>query len=263
MRLGMNRTTNFLNSFSMLRFTGLLGLCFLILPVLIVIPMSFSDSQYLKFPPSGWALRWYINLFTNIHWYEPLMRSLTIAAIVAIISIVLGLCSAYGLYHTHSKGKSLVIFSLLLPLFVPPVVLAVGLLLIFSKVHLVDTIWGVALSHIMLALPYSFLIASAALSRANMKLEDVACSLGASRLYAFLKVTVPQLRSGMIAAGILSFVVSFDEPVLALFITSSQARTLPRQMFDGIRYDLDPTAAAVSSVLILISLLIAVFGVKK
>lgn len=259
----MIKKLKLLDTITLLYAIGFLGLIFLVLPVVIVIPMSFVGDRFLHFPPSTWSLRWYVNLFSNIQWYDPLLRSIVIASFVAVVAAVLGMVGAYGLYHTKWRGKPLIIFSMLLPLFVPPVVLAVGLLLLFSRFHLVDTLTGVILSHVLLAMPYSFLIISAALSRANMKLEDVACSLGASRLYAFIKVTIPQVRTGMLAAGILSFVVSFDEPVIALFLTSSHARTLPRQMFDGIRYDLDPTAAAVSSLLVLISLLIAITGVKK
>ena len=252
-----------MNSFNVLRVTAVAGLCFLSLPVLVVVPMSFVADRFLKFPPEGWSLTWYKNLFSNVQWYDPLFRSLTIGIIVALVSIVLGIITAYALFQIRGKWKPFLIFALLLPLFVPPVILAVGLLLIFSKVHLVDTILGVVLSHVLLALPYSFLVTSTALSHANMKLEEVACSLGASRLYAFIRVTLPQLKTGMIGAGILAFVVSFDEPVLALFINSIQARTLPRQLFDGIRYDLDPTAACVSSLLVFVSLGIAAWGVRK
>ncbi len=259
----MAEKTGRLNVTNTIMATGWIGLIFLVLPVIVVIPMSFVSDRYLKFPPAEWSLAWYHNLFTNAQWYVPLIRSISVAFLVACVSVLLGMMGAYSLHHNHWRLKPAILFLVLLPLFIPPVIIGVGLLLLFAKISLADTVIGVVLSHILLTMPYSILLFSVAISRANMKLEDVACGLGASRFFAFCKVSLPQLWNGLLAAWVLSFIVSFDEPVIALFLTSSNARTLPRQMFDGIRYDLDPTAAAISTLLIIISICVAVIHLRK
>jgi len=251
------------DSVSVLRAFGLLGILFLIVPVAIVLPLSFTPTRYLRFPTDEWSLRWYENLFTNANWYRPLGTSLAIATAVAILAPSVGLLAAYGLRSTRSGVRSGLSLLFLIPIFVPPVVLAVGLLLVYSRVGLVDTPLGLILGHTLLAFPYAFVLLSATLSRTNLQLEQAALTLGATPLVAFIRVTLPQLGSGLFVASALSFLVSFDEPVLALFLAGNRSRTLPRQLFDGIRYDLDPTSAAVAGLLIVIVLALAcitVFG---
>lgn len=242
---------------SFVRAVGMIGILFLVVPVVIVLPLSFTPDRYLSFPTDEWSLRWYKNLFTDPNWYRPLKTSIVVASAVAILSPLIGLMAAYGLRKVRRTVRDGLALLVLVPVFVPPVVLAVGQLLVFSKVGLVDTSIGLILSHTLLALPYSFLLLSASLSRTNLQLEQTALTLGATPLMAFLRVTLPQLRSGFFVASALSFLVSFDEPVLVLFLTGNQSRTLPRQLFDGIRYDLDPTAAAVSGLLIVVVLVMA------
>ncbi len=239
------------------------ALVFLVVPIVIVIPMSFSASRYLEFPPKQWSIRWYKELFSRPEWYEPLARSLVIASLVAALCVLLAATASYGLIHCSARWRRTLSLVFITPLVTPPVVLGCALLLVFSTVGLADTIAGIVCGHLLLALPYGVLVFSSALARIDLDLEDAACSLGASRGYAFARVTVPQLVPAGAATAALSFLVSFDEPVLVLFIASSRAKTLPRQMFDAIRYDLDPTAAAVASILATLCLILGFVSVFR
>jgi putative spermidine/putrescine transport system permease protein len=153
--------------------------------------------------------------------------------------------------------RLLLVGSLATPIVIPPLILAVGFLRLFSTLHVYDTYASVVCAHLVLALPYAYVVMALGFRRIDRRLEDVACRLGATRLESFLRVTVPQLRPSLVAAGFLSFLISFDEPVMALFITGTRTRTLPRQIFEMVRYDADPAVAAVSVLFIALSVIVA------
>lgn len=244
---------------SVLRILGIAGVAFLFLPVAAVLLMSFSNQATLSFPGSEWSIRWYRHLFNDPAWRQPLHTSLRVAAMVATASTILGGLGAYGMRGLRGRWEGAAVLAFLLPLLIPPVALAVGFVLVFARADLVDTQTGLVIAHTLLALPFGFLLTAAALARTDPRLETAALSLGAPRWYAFVRVVFPQIWTGLAAGWVLGFLVSFDEPVLALFLASNRTRTLPRQLFDGVRYDLDPTGSAVAGLLILVTLLLGAY----
>lgn len=239
---------------------GCLGVAFLVVPLLLVLYVSFGDQDSVRFPVQSFSLRWYRNLLTDPRWYVPFQRSLLYGFWTALLSAALGAVSAYGWVHCRYRLRVVTVFVFLLPLLIPPLVIGVGQLLFFAKLGLVDTPLGLITSHVVLTFPLAFLVIVSTLKRWQIDLEDVACSLGAPRWYAFLQVTLPGLKRGILGAFLLSFVVSFDEAVVALFLTGFRTRTLPRQMFDGLRYDLDPTVAAVAGCMTMCWVIVTVLG---
>lgn len=253
----------YLNLEKLIIILSYLGLAFLLLPVLLVLPISFSADQYLSFPPSSFSIKWYINIFTNSDWYIPLIRSVVIALCVGFLSVILGLSASYSLLTAISKKNTFFILSsLLLPLIIPTAILGVGLIFLYSDLKLLDTYIGIICGHLILALPYSILILSTSLSRSDLFLEKVALVFGATRLYSFISATLPQIKKGLFISFISSFLVSFDEPVIVLFISGANTRTLPRQLFDGIKYNLDPTAAAISGLFVLLSIAVNIYYIS-
>ena len=246
-----------------LRIVGVFGLIFLVAPLVLVVPISFAGESILSFPPQQWSFGAYERLFSNSAWYIPVGRSFLIATLSSFISTTIGLIGAYSLFLVSKRYRTLIIGLLLLPLLLPPVVIGVGQLFFFARLGLVDTIPGLVFSHILLSMPFALLICCAGLGRADLHLEDVACSFGAIRLYAFIRVTLPQIWSALGASLLLTFVISFDEPVIAMFLAPSNAKTLPRKLFDCIRYDLDPVAAAVAVLLMLLSIFVGLVIIKR
>lgn len=222
-----------------------MGVVFLALPLLAALIVSVEPGTRLRFPPSGFSLRWYNNALLNTQWSVPLLRSCFFALCSSVFAVIVGLSGAYGLARIKPL-RALLTGIFVLPIFIPPVVLAVGQYFFFGSLGLIDTGFAIVLSHTAITFPIAFVFAAIALSSPVLALEDIACTLGAPRWYAIWRITVPTIRSSMLAAGFLSFVTAFDEAVLSLFLGSRHAKTLPRQMFDGLRYDLDPTVAAIA-----------------
>jgi putative spermidine/putrescine transport system permease protein len=244
-----------------------LVMAFLVLPTIIVIPMSFSASQYLEFPPRQWSLRWYQNYFGSASWIQATATSLKAGVLTALVATPLGTMAAYGL-HVSRLGWARVLMPLLLtPIIVPVILVGIGVFYAYVRLKLVNTLTGVVLAHAMLAVPLVMMVVASALKSYDMNQEMVARSLGAPRWKAFLLVTLPQVRFAVVTSAVLSFLTSFDEVVVALFISGGDNSTLTRNMFNALRDQIDPTIAAISTVMIVISsLLIAVaqlFGKAK
>jgi ABC-type spermidine/putrescine transport system permease subunit II len=238
---------------------GWVGVAFLLLPIIIAVVTSVDPGDRLAFPPTGLSLRWYDNLFSNVQWRIPLLRSCLFGLASSTIAVAVGTAGAYGLIHLK-RGRSLWLAIFLLPLLVPPVVLAVGQYFWFARFGLIDTWLGVILSHAVITFPIALIFTIIPLSRAGLRGEDIACSLGARRWYAFLRVTLPDILPSLVAAALLSFITAFDESVLSLFLTSYKAKTLPRQMFEGLKYNLDPTMAAVAGMAAIFWLMVLVIA---
>lgn len=230
-----------------------LVLAFLVLPVLIVVPMSFSDSQYLEFPPREWSLRWYRTYLGTPEWMAATRTSLLAALLTTLLATPLGVAAAYGL--RSAPGRLARTFRLLLvaPLIVPVIILAIGIFYLYVRLGLVNTMAGLVLAHTTLALPFVLVLVDAGLERIDLDQERVARSLGAPPWRAFLTVTLPQLQRSVVAAALLAFITSLDEVVVALFVAGGETATLTRRMFTGLRDQVDPTIAAISSLLILVS----------
>lgn len=226
---------------------------FLVIPTLIVIPMSFSDSQYLEFPPRQWSQRWYDNYFYSREWMTATWVSIQAALLTVLLITPIATAAAYGLAVSRWKATRPIYVLLLTPMMVPVILIAIGVFFAYTKIRLNNTMLGLVLAHSVLALPMCLVVLSAGLRSYDMNQELVARSLGASRLKAFLLITLPQIRFSVITAALLAFIVSLDEVIVALFITGGKMSTITRSMFLALRDQIDPTIAAISTIMILIT----------
>jgi len=232
---------------------GALLLAFLVLPTVIVIPMSFSASQYLEFPPRHLSLRWYENYLQSAAWRQATVTSLEVSALTAVLATVLGTAAAYGLLNCGMRRARWAGAVLLAPIMVPVILVAIGVFYAYVKLGLLDSVAGLVLADSALAIPIVLLVVSAALRGHDTRQEMAARSLGATRFGAFMRVTVPQIRFAVLTAAILSFLTGFDEVVIALFISGGDHPTLTRNMFNALRDQIDPTIAAISTLMIAVS----------
>jgi putative spermidine/putrescine transport system permease protein len=246
---------------------AVLIMAFLILPTVIVIPMSFSASQYLEFPPRAWSLRWYQNYVSSPAWMQATWTSLKAGLLTAIVATPLGTAAAYGLFVSRLRAAALVVPILLTPIIVPVILVGIGVFYAYVRLKLVNTLAGVVLAHSMLAIPLVMMVVTSALKSYDMNQEMVARSLGASRPRAFFMVTLPQIKFAIVTSAVLSFLTSFDEVVIAMFVSGGDNSTLTRNMFNALRDQIDPTIAAISTVMIVISSLLVIvsqlFGRSK
>ncbi|MFX0547417.1 ABC transporter permease [Roseovarius sp. S1116L3] len=233
----------------------ILVIVFLIAPTLLVIPMSFSDSRYLEFPPESWSLRWYRAYFDSPEWLQATSVSFQVAFLTMILATVTGTLASYGLHATTARlGKYMTVL-LTLPMIIPLILLAVGIFLSFAPVGLNSTILGLVLAHTILAIPLVMITVTAGMRNFDFNQEMVARSMGASRPWAFLTVTLPQIRNSVLSGALLAFIISLDEVVIALLIAGGDKATLTRRMFLALRDEIDPTIAAISTLLITFSVL--------
>jgi putative spermidine/putrescine transport system permease protein len=231
-------------------------LLFLVAPTLLVIPMSFSDSRFLQFPPPAWSLRWYRTYFNSIEWYDSTLISLQAAAWTMLVSTITGTMAAYGLNYCRLSLRRSVQIALALPIMIPVILIAVGVFLLFAPLGLNNSIQGLVLAHSTLAIPLVMISVSAGLRNFDANQEMVARSLGASRIRAFMTVTLPQIANSVVSGALLAFITSFDEVVISLFVAGGDKATLTRRMFLALRDEIDPTIAAISTLLILLSVVL-------
>lgn len=237
---------------------AVLVVVFLIVPVLVVIPISFSSSQYLEFPPRGFSLQWYERFLDSVEWTEALWTSVKAGLLATLVACVLGTAAALALARSRFPGKSLVVGFLVSPMIVPVIVLAIALYGVYAKLRLVGSLAGLVIAHAALGLPYVIVTVSATLQRVDERLEHAAASLGADPWRAFRHVTLPLIRPGVIAGALLAFIASWDDVVIALFISGTRSGTLSKRMWEGLRSEIDPTIAAVSTLLVAVSLVLLV-----
>ena len=239
----------------------------LVTPSLIVIPMSFSDSQYLEFPPEVWSTRWYKNYFGSSEWMLATRTSFIAAFCTMILATPVGVLTAYGLHCSKIRFVRAAFVLMITPMMVPSVLVAIGAFYAYVKLKILYTMTGVVLAHTVLALPLVVIVTGSALKSYDMTQEDAARSLGAPRWKAFLTVTLPQIRFAVVTSGLLAFLTSFDEVVVAMFISGGENPTLTRNMFNALRDQIDPTIASISTIMILVTTLLMVlaqvFGQQK
>lgn len=232
----------------------------LLAPTLVVIPMSFNGNKSLAFPPVGFSWQWYDNFFRNPDWTTSFSNSLIIALIVAVVATVVGTLAAFGVSRAAARTDGLLRALLITPMVVPGVVLAIGIYAVYLDAHLVGTVTGFVLAHTMLAIPFVLIAVQASLEVFDRRLETAAASLGAGRLTVFRTVTLPLILPGILSGALFAFITSFDEIIVALFITSPYLKTLPVQIYTSITRDADPTVAAVGTLLFLATSLIIIAG---
>jgi putative spermidine/putrescine transport system permease protein len=234
-----------------LRALGIGVLLFLLLPILVIIPPSFSASSFLAYPMPGWSLQWYDNLFSSDDWGRATRNSFIVAPLATLLATVLGTLAAVGLARIQFFGKGVLMSLLIAPMVVPIVVVGVSTYLFFAKIGLADTYLGLILVHAALGAPFVLTTVLATLQSFNHNLVRASLSLGATPLETFFRITLPIIAPGVISGALFAFATSFDEVVVTLFIAGPTQVTLPRQMFTGIRENITPTVAAVATLLII------------
>lgn len=223
---------------------------FLVVPCLLVIPMSFSAGEYLEFPPHELSLRWYEAFLGSADWRRALVVSLKAAVLTTIFATILGTAAAWGIQRTTGIFAKGLRGFFMLPMLVPLILIAIGLFFVYGRVGLNGTLTGLVLAHTMLALPFVVIAVGNGLASFDISQHKVARSLGANELTAFVTVTLPQIKISVISGAVFAFITSFDEVVIGLFIASGTNETLARRMFANIRDQIDPTVAAISSLLV-------------
>lgn len=229
-----------------------LVLIYLVLPSLIVIAMSFSGGLFLEFPPRVLSTRWHETYWTSSAWLGATVRSVKVGVLVTVLATVIGTMASLALARPAFPGRALLNALILSPVIVPTIVLSIGIYSVYARWRLIGTTVGLVLAHTLLALPFVVLNVTAVLLKLDRSLDRAARIHGAGPFYAFRRVTLPLIWPGMAAGAILAFLTSFDEIVIAMFVSGGDP-TLPKLMFDGIRYELNPVVAAVSSQLILVT----------
>lgn len=232
-----------------------LTLLFLVVPILVIVPLSFNADSFLMYPMSGLSLRWYEEIFTSPAWRQALMNSIIVSPLATVLAMVLGTLAAIGLVRTDFPGKALLTAVLISPMVVPVVIVGVAMYIFFAPLGLTGSYTGLVIAHAVLGVPFVITTVAATLQGFDFNLVRAANSLGAGPLTAFFRVTLPQVAPGVIAGGLFAFATSFDEVVVTLFLASPEQATLPRQMFAGIRENISPAIAAVATILIILSTL--------
>lgn len=238
-------------------------LFFLIAPLVVIIPLSFNAEPFFSFTskmltldPSGFSLRWYRDIVENPQWLQAIANSIIIAVSATVLSTILGTLAAIGLARSNMPFRDLIMAVLISPLVVPIVIAAAGMYFFYSGVGLAQTHLGIILAHTTLGTPFVVITMTATLSGFDRNLVKAASSLGADPITTFFRVTLPLVAPGMISGALFAFAASFDEVVTVLFLGGPDQRTIPRQMWSGIREQISPTILAVAVLLIIVSSLL-------
>jgi putative spermidine/putrescine transport system permease protein len=231
-------------------------LLFLIAPILAIMPLSFNSETFFSYPMPGFSLKWYIGeegFLTNDRWQSALKLSIIIALATTFLATCLGTLAALGLSRSNIPGRASIMAVLISPMIVPVIISALGMFFFYAQMGLTGTLLGLILAHTALATPFVVITVTATLTSFDRSLMRAGASLGARPDTVFFRVVLPLILPGMISGALFAFVTSFDEVIVILFIGGPEQRTLPRQMFAGIREQISPTITAAASVLIVFS----------
>ncbi|WP_240655888.1 ABC transporter permease [Paraburkholderia phosphatilytica] len=228
-------------------------LAFLVVPCLLVIPMSLSADSFLHFPPRELSLRWYRSFLGSEDWMHGARISIEVAFATVVLATSLGTAGAYAIRQLDGRLAMAIRTIYMLPMIAPVILIAVGVFFVYARLGLNNSVEGLVLAHTLLALPYVVITVGSGLETYDMSQERVARSLGASRLKAFVQVTLPQIAPSIYSSLLFSFMTSFDETVIVLFVSGGDTSTLTRLMFENIRDQQDPTIAAISTLLLVVS----------
>jgi putative spermidine/putrescine transport system permease protein len=238
------------------RALSVIVLGYLVLPIVIVLPLSFTSGELLVYPLPAWSLRWYREFVTGATWTHATWNSLVLAVVTTAVATTLGMLAAFGLQGLRTRLKPALYGLLALPLSIPLVMVAVALFYYYARLGLVGTFTGLVMAHTVLALPFVVITIAATLQGFDGTLPRAAASLGASPLQTFRLVTLPLILPGVLSGAVFAFVTSFDELLVILFVGSPEQRTLPRQIWSGVSETMSPAVVAAAVVLIAVSLLL-------
>lgn len=242
----------------MLWTTSLAVLLFLVAPLLAIIPLSFTSGEYLQYPIPGYSFRWYEDFLFSPEWILAFRNTFIVGTATSVLATTLGTLAALGLSRDGFPFKRLVTSFFILPVVLPAIVLAVGTYFAFAAVGLTNSLVGIILAHTMIAVPFVVITVGATLSGFDHNLVRAATSLGATPVRSFFKVTLPLVFPGVVSGAVIAFATSLDEVVMILFLAGPDQNTVPRQMFNGIKYYLSPTITAAATTLIAVSILLLV-----
>lgn len=233
---------------------GVMMVLFLVGPLLAVVPLSFSAGSFLSYPMPGLSTQWYSKVFTTGPWMDALTNSLIVGLFSTTLALVLGTAAAFAFSRKNLPASRALLAFMISPMIIPSVISGLGMYFLFSQLGLTSSLAGLVIAHTVLATPFVVITVTATLQAFDMNLLRAAASLGASPLRAFFNVVIPLIAPGLFSGALFAFMTSFDEIVVALFIGGPAQRTLPRQMFDGIRDSIDPSILAMSSFLLLVAI---------
>lgn len=238
---------------------------FLVAPIIVIVPLSFNAEPYftftegmLRFDPEAYSLRWYREILDNEVWTRSLVNSVVIGVSATALATTLGTLAALGLASTAMPARRLVMGLLISPMITPVIISAAGMFFFYSSIGLGQTHLGLILAHTALGIPFVVITVTATLSGFDRNLTRAAASLGATPLHAFRKVQLPLIAPGVISGALFAFATSFDEVVVVLFMAGVEQRTIPRQMWAGIREQISPAILAVATFLIVFAGLLLV-----
>jgi len=231
-----------------------LVLLFLIAPIIVIMPLSFNSESFFSYPMPGYSLKWYDDFFNNDRWQLALQNSVIVAFSTTVLATTIGTIAALGLSRPNFPARSIVMAVLISPMIVPLVITAIGMYFSYTAVGLSNSLPGMILAHTALATPFVVIVVTATLTGFDHTLTRAGAGLGAAPLTVFFKIILPLILPGLISGGLFAFITSFDEIVVALFISSAETRTLPKQMFSGIRELISPTITAAATFLIVIAI---------
>lgn len=234
---------------------------FLIFPILVILPLSFNAQDFFTFTkemlslsPEGYSFKHYDDFFTNPDWQQALLNSVLIAPVATLLATAFGTVAAIGLSQSHVPYKSAIMAILISPMIVPLIISAAGMYFFYSRIGLQGTYWGVVLAHAALGTPFVIITVTATLVGFDRSLVRASASLGANPVTTFFKVQMPLIIPGVVSGALFAFITSFDEVVVVLFLGSAGQKTLPWQMFTGLREQISPTILAVASLMVAISI---------
>ncbi|RIY03252.1 ABC transporter permease [Aureimonas flava] len=233
-------------SFLALRCVAALVLAFLILPTLVVVPISFSASNLMEFPPRAFSLRWYENFFGSATWMEALRTSLLLGGLTAVLAVPVSFSACIGMDRLGRRFTGPMFAFVLMPSFVPGILLAIGIYFVLARLGLIGTLFGVLLGHVALAIPVAAIVLMPAVRRFDWNQVQAARSLGAGWMRSIKDVVLPQMGFTLVAAALLAFLTSLDEAVISIFVSGGANSTLTKVMFLSLRDQIDPTIAAIS-----------------
>lgn len=243
--------------------TAYLVLAFLMLPILIIIPLSFNAEPFFTFTdgmlaldPEAYSLKWYQQIIEDDKWLLAIKNSFIIGIFATIIATTLGTLAAIGMSNSNMPFQRAIMAMLLSPMIVPLIITAAGMFFFYTQFNLVGNYLGVIIAHAALGTPFVIITVNAALAGFDYSLVNASLGMGAKPVYTFFKVIMPLIRPGVISGALFAFVTSFDEVVVVLFLAGPEQRTIPRQMFSGLREEINPTILAVATLLVLVSVLL-------
>jgi len=237
-----------------LAFVGLVY-AFLLLPLIIVVLASVNSGELLAFPPEGFSLRWYWAFFNSRSFMDSLFFSLWLALLTSFSSTILGVTSSLYVVRFAGRWRDMLRILIIAPLLLPEILTAIALLFFYYNIGLFSkTFFGLYIGHVLITLPFVFMAVTASLYNFDNSIEEAARSLGAGKFTTFMRITLPIVKPGIMAGAMMAFIISFDLFAVSLLLKNIGSATLPIQLFDYVRWDFDPTAAAVSTVSIVITL---------